>query len=141
MIRVLAVTCVFFLSILSRACAGGVSKEVCFKNACVKAEIADSDYTRQMGLMFRQGLSLGQGMLFIFGEEGRHAFWMKNVEFPLDIIWISEEKQVVYMVSGVLPCDGDCETILPNKEAKYVLEVGAGFIEKHDIKIGDEVRF
>lgn len=107
----------------------------------MQVEIADTESKRQLGLMSRQSMPENQGMLFVFEKEETQSFWMKNMKFPLDIIWISEDKRIVDIKSNVLPCRDSCESIVPQAKAKYVLEVNAGFVERNKIRIGDEVSF
>jgi uncharacterized membrane protein (UPF0127 family) len=91
--------------------------------------------------MFRKNLANNQGMLFVYQDEGRHTFWMKNMRFPLDIIWIDSNKRVVDIYEFALPCKEFCKTISPQSAAKFILEVNAGFVRKHQIKIGNTVSF
>lgn len=128
------------LAVIS-GCGMKPGKTICFKNVRVRAEVAQSAQERKTGLMLRQYLAAKEGMLFVFPKEERHGIWMKNMLFPLDIIWISEDKEVVYIVAGALPCLETCNVIAPEKKAKYVLEVNAGFTEKYRIRAGDKVRF
>jgi uncharacterized membrane protein (UPF0127 family) len=116
-------------------------RKVCFKDTCVRAEIAASEEERKTGLMFRESLGEGEGMLFVNKQEGIYTFWMKNMRFPIDIIWIGKDKQVVFMANNALPCKEDCQTISPDAPARYILEVKAGFINKNRVKIGDKVDF
>lgn len=104
-------------------------------------EVADSDKKRQQGLMFRKSLNDNQGMLFIYQEEGVHAFWMKNMRFPLDIIWIDSKKTIVDIYEFALPCKDFCKTITPRANAKFVLEVNAGFARNKQVRIGNKVSF
>lgn len=121
--------------------ANQVIKQVCIKNICVHAEIADSDFETQRGLMDRKSMSDDESMLFLFEKEDRYAFWMKNMQFALDIIWIDGNRRIVDTAKNVPPCKETCESIFPALTARYVLEVNAGWVEKHKIKIGDEVKF
>jgi uncharacterized membrane protein (UPF0127 family) len=116
-------------------------KQVCFKNACIRVEIADTYEKRKAGLMFRESLPENQGMLFIFDSEDYYSFWMKNMRIPLDIIWIDKDKRIVDIKADVPPCKDSCEGLPSNAKAKYILEVNVGFAERNGIKIGDEVRF
>lgn len=129
---------VFFI-LFSPSCFGQEVKEVCFKDACVHAEIADTPAQRQKGLMYKKALLESQGMLFIFKEEARHGFWMKNVNFPLDIIWMDGDRKVVDIKPDLQPCQETeiCSSFFPADKALYVLEVNSGFSDKHKIKIGD----
>lgn len=85
-------------------------------------EIADTQEERQEGLMYRDNLCDKCGMLFIFDEEKKHDFWMKNTKIPLDIIFINSDKKIVDIIHAD-PCNVFCESYIPNDEAKYVLEV------------------
>lgn len=132
---------IFFLIFCSLCCAQPPIKEVCFQNICVQAEIVDTESKRQLGLMFRKSLPENEGMLFIFEQEERYNFWMKNMQVSLDIIWIDKDKRVVDIRINVPPCKDSCEGLTPRGKAQYVLEVNAGFTERNRIKIGDEVSF
>ncbi|MFH1413380.1 MAG: DUF192 domain-containing protein [Candidatus Omnitrophota bacterium] len=138
-LRTVLFLAIFF--IFSSSFAGEVIKEACFKDVCIQAEVADNDLSRRKGLMFKESLSSDQGMLFIFDNEDIHSFWMKNMKFPLDIIWISEDKRTVYIKTDVEPCKEVCNTMIPKEKAKYVLEVNSGFVDTQEIKIGDQVSF
>ncbi len=108
----------------------------------IRVEIADTPEERIRGLSGRESLKPGWGMLFIFPQEGVYSFWMYNMRFPLDIIWIDEDGYVVYVVEKAPPCgeDGECPSYTPDAEALYVLEVAAGFVEKNNIREGERIR-
>jgi len=101
-------------------------------------EVADTAEARTRGLSGREMLSSQHGMLFIFDDVQRHAFWMKDMNFPIDIIWIDERWRVVDITYGARP-DAFPEIFSPRVPVRYVLEVNAG--EARDIKIGDDVTF
>lgn len=132
---------IFCILFLSNLYAETGFKKVCIKNTCVQAEIVDSFAARQRGLMFREKLADDQGMLFIFEDEGIQVFWMKNMVFPLDMIWIDTQKRIVDIRENVQPCRQTCDNITPAAEAKYVLEVKAGFVKAREIKVGDRIEF
>ena len=107
-------------------------------NVKVEAELAYTNANRARGLMFRENLPPDAGMLFIFPTLEIQTFWMKNTLIPLDILWLNERKEVVYMVTAY-PCKKDpCESISPMQKARYVLEVNAGFAKKHKIDLGSQ---
>jgi len=128
-------------SLMLCGCAEKHFKTVYVTTRCIQAEIVDSDLKRQQGLMFRKKLADNKGMLFIFEQEGMYSIWMKNMNFPLDIIWIDAQKRIVDIREGALPCKESCESLFPKGEARYVLEVNSGFTRKHKIKIGDMINF
>jgi len=91
--------------------------------------------------MFKKSLPEDEGMLFVFDEEGYHGFWMMNMSFPIDIIWINNEKKVVDIVKNAQPCKFSCPSYKPKEKAMYVLEVNANFTEEHGIRIGSYIEF
>ncbi|MEM4398145.1 MAG: DUF192 domain-containing protein [Candidatus Woesearchaeota archaeon] len=120
------------------------SKNVCFENKCIKAEVKDEQKERELGLMFRENLPENEGMLFIFEENVNYAFWMKNMKFNIDIIFIDENKKIVSITKNAFPCnkpDKECELYYSNQSYKYVIEVIANFTEKYNIKEGQKVYF
>lgn len=125
----------------SQEVPGLTTRNVCIKDICVEAELAVSRENLEKGLMFRDGLPEGKGMLFIFAKEGRYSFWTKNMRFPLDMIWIDSHKKIVAISQEVAPCVDSCEGIAPQVKSRYVLEVNSGFAKRNNIKIGDLVEF
>lgn len=115
---------------------------VCFRNNCVQVEVAQNNSQREIGLMFRPNLEANRGMLFIFDAPDRYGFWMKNVKFPLDIIWIAEDKTIVDLKIDLPACPTEpCPTYVPAAPAKYAVEVNAGSVVKWGLRIGDKVNF
>jgi uncharacterized membrane protein (UPF0127 family) len=108
----------------------------------VSVEIAADDDTRAQGLMFRDHLEPGTGMLFLFPEDGDYPFWMKNTRIPLDMLWIDSSQKVAHVKFNVPPCViSDCPNYPPNVTARYVLEVAGGVALQHHVKAGDQLRF
>ncbi len=90
-------------------------------------EVVTTPAAQQQGLSGRPFLAKNSGMLFVFPEVGYHAFWMKQMLFPLDIIWMDENYRVVYVAHNAQPCTvSDCPIYSPTAPAKYVLEVTPG---------------
>lgn len=114
----------------------------CSSSSSVTAELAVTDEERQLGLMFRTEIYPDQGMLFIFEEEGYHSFWMKNMNFALDILWLDKDKKVIHLESHVPPCQKTpCPSYAPLLPAFYVLELKAGSIEKKGLELYDRLDF
>jgi uncharacterized membrane protein (UPF0127 family) len=110
--------------------------------ASVRLEVAATDAARTKGLMFRQTLAEGDGMLFVFGEAGDHGFWMKNTFIPLDFVWLSASGEVVDVRANVPPCLSDpCSSYASGKPARAVLEVNAGFAAAHGVRPGERLTF
>lgn len=106
----------------------------------IEAEIADTPATRTSGLSFREELTDDQGMLFVFDKADYHSFWMKDMNFPIDIIWI-HDNHIVDLTKNIPPeKDKDLTIYKPKNPVKLVLEVNAGFSEKNSFKIGDSVK-
>lgn len=110
--------------------------------SAVRIEVAADDDTRAQGLMFRDRVPEGTGMLFVFPQNGEYPFWMKNTLVPLDMIWIDEQRRVVHVKENVPPCKSDvCPSYPPHAQAKYVLELGAGQAAKHRVANGSTLTF
>ena len=108
----------------------------------IKAEVADSEELRTKGLSERENLPKNKGMLFVFEKADHHQFWMKDMKFSIDIIWINEGR-VVDIVENAKPWEkgeANHKVYSPAKSAKYVLEVNAGFVSETKIGIDDEVK-
>lgn len=106
----------------------------------VTADIADTEPVRQLGLSGRDGLAEDKAMLFIFQDDGEHPFWMKDMLFPIDIIWLSSEKRVVYIAKNAAP-ESYPSSFVPNVPSRYVIEVAAGFTDRQNISVGTQVTF
>ena len=105
-------------------------------NNSLEIEIAISPSDKTKGLGGRESLLENQGMLFVYNMPGMYSFWMKDMNFALDIIWIDENKKVIDITRDVQP-ESYPNTFQPQIPAQYVLEVNSGWAERHDIKIGD----
>lgn len=108
----------------------------------VRVELATDDETRAQGLMFRDHLRDGTGMLFLFPRTAEYPFWMKNTLIPLDMIWMDEQRRIVHVKSDVPPCQADpCPSYAPGVPARYILEVAAGVARQHQLGPGNVLRF
>ncbi len=104
----------------------------------VRAEVAATAAKRGQGLSGHTPLGEREGMLFVFDAEGEWGFWMKDMSFSIDIIWINEEKEVVTIAAEAAP-DSYPAVFYPSRPAKYVLEVPAGFAAAHGIAEGTKI--
>ncbi len=102
----------------------------------IKVELATTPEEQARGLSARQGLAEGEGMLFVFPHPDKYLFWMKDMKFAIDIIWLDSGGYVVYVQKNAKP-ESYPDTFGPSKPAKYVLEVISGFSEKNSLKEGD----
>jgi len=108
--------------------------------AVLKVEVASSNTERAKGLSGRESLSADTGMLFLFNNSGKYSFWMKDMNFPIDIIWIDENSKIVFIEKDAKP-ESYPALLGGLVDAKYVLETVSGFASKNNIKIGDRVDF
>ena len=105
----------------------------------LEVQIADTDSLRVRGLMFQDELPYNEGMLFVFDESGTRPMWMLNMQFNLDVIWFDENANVVAIEKNVPQCITTVEVVacrengVSGDNAKYVLEVTAGFVDKFNI--------
>ncbi len=105
--------------------------------AVLQVEIAQTAEQKITGLSHRPSLAEGRGMLFIFDTDDTHGIWMKDMRFPIDIIWIDAAMKVVHIEKSVAP-NTYPEVFTSPTPARYVLEVPAGYT-KGRIHIGDTV--
>ena len=102
-------------------------------------ELAENDYERETGLMYRTSMEEKQGMLFIFPTEKPQSFYMRNTLIPLDIIYIDDDYKIVSFQKNAEPLN---ENSLPSGEpAKYVLEINAGLSDRWKLTVGDSISF
>ncbi len=105
-------------------------------------ELMIDDEDRARGLMFRSSLPAGRALLFIFDALDFHAIWMKNCRFPIDIVWLDENKKVVHVEPSVPPCRMDpCPSYKPMRRAAYVIEMNAGAAAHEKIVSGAALGF
>jgi uncharacterized protein len=108
----------------------------------LQTEVMVSDEDRAMGLMFRESLPQDRALLFIFQNLDFHGIWMKNCKFPIDIVWLDENREVVHVAAGVPPCKKDpCPTYQPLRRAAYVIEMNSGAAKQNQVKTGAQVSF
>lgn len=104
----------------------------------INVYIADTEKQRVDGLSGFKILPPNTGMLFVFPQVGKYSFWMKDMNFPLDIVWFDESMQIVDQVANAQPQDYP-KTYIPQAAAKYVLEIPANTAETYGFSIGKKV--
>lgn len=108
----------------------------------IPVELAKTEEEIQKGLSNRASLEPDQGMLFVFNEPKIYKFWMRDMQFPLDMIWINNDK--IVGIEKNIPANFNHENPIfysPPEPAQYMLEVNAGFAEANNINIGNTVFF
>ena len=111
----------------------------------LEVQIADTEPRRVRGLMFQDQLPYDQGMIFVFDKPGLYSLWMLNMQFPLDMIWFDEAGKIVHIEKDVPPCKtpleiASCQSIVPEGQAVYVLEVTSGFVEQNNVTVDSILR-
>jgi len=135
------IAAVFCCLLSLTGCASASSRWVELGGKRYDVEIADTDAERERGLMFRDSLSAGRGMLFIHEREAPQAYWMKNTRIPLDILYFDNSRRLVSQQRDVPPCSlGDACPPYPSEvPARYVLELNAGQAEKLRLQDGAQL--
>ena len=106
----------------------------------LSVDVADNIYTQAKGLSYRKSMSVNEGMFFIFKDIDKHGFWMKDMNFSIDIIWLDENMKINHIERSLGP-ETFPKIFYPEAPGKYVLEISAGQSNILKIKIGDMVNF
>ncbi|MFA6797535.1 MAG: DUF192 domain-containing protein [Candidatus Paceibacterota bacterium] len=130
----------FFRAEQKKPCGSYDQKYIKINEKIIKIDISDNDCKRTLGLSGRKELKNDTGMLFVFQKEGNHGFWMKDMNFPIDILWIDGDFNITGIEKSVATSTYP-EIIGGNYQAKYVLELFSGFSEKNNIKVGNKIIF
>jgi len=104
----------------------------------IEVEIMNTPELRSKGLSGKTSLEEDSGMLFIFEKEGVYPFWMKDMNFPIDILWIDENLQIIDITKNATP-ESYPQTFSPKKPIKYALEINTNFLNQHNMNIGDYI--
>lgn len=105
----------------------------------IDIEVANTDFKRAQGLMWRRSMAENQGMLFLFPNPEFQSFWMKNTYISLDIIYVGADRRIVNIAKNTTPFS---EEGVPSEGlAQFVVEVVAGFSDKYGIKAGDKIEY
>jgi uncharacterized membrane protein (UPF0127 family) len=108
------------------------------KGDIFKVEVVSTENIMQKGLGGREDICSKCGMLFKFGKVGNYSFWMKDMQFPLDIIWLADNK-IVHIEKNIQP---DFNLTMSSPEsANFVLELRSGNVNRLDLSVGDLVTF
>ncbi|MEK7461549.1 MAG: DUF192 domain-containing protein [Patescibacteria group bacterium] len=106
----------------------------------IQVEVASTPKTRTQGLSNRKTLLSGTGMLFVFEQPDQYGFWMKNMNFALDFIWINDQFEIIGIEKEVSP-ETFPQVFYPNQPIKYVLELPAGSSDMYNIDIGTVIQY
>ncbi|HET7302880.1 MAG TPA: DUF192 domain-containing protein [Candidatus Saccharimonadales bacterium] len=104
-------------------------------------EVADTPAKQAKGLGDRSGLAANHGMLFVFNDSDVRCFWMKDTAMPLDMIWLSANKEVLYVANNVQPNTYPATFCANNNPAQFVIELAAGQAKKAGLHPGATMRW
>jgi uncharacterized membrane protein (UPF0127 family) len=112
----------------------------------VRVEIADNALGQVIGLMYRKSLPKDRGMLFVYTDEEKRSFWMKNTFIPLSVAFMDSQGRIVD-IQNMKPVgeeqsvpDAKLPRYVSAEPAQYALEVNQGFFEEHGVKVGDKAK-
>ncbi|HVF69876.1 MAG TPA: DUF192 domain-containing protein [Xanthomonadales bacterium] len=130
---------VVFFQVNSRSDAS--KNTVKINNRTFNVEVVNTPDKQQLGLSGRNSLPKNQGMLFVFDKTDYHTFWMKNMKFPIDIIFIKDGKivSIAKNAQPPKPGEGNLPLYKSGGAINKVLEINAGLSDKHKMKPGDKV--
>jgi len=142
-IRIGAVTIILLLVvwILMRpdsTITSGTAQIVFPKGSVVLVNLADTNEARTQGLSGHVPLEDEEGLLFLYSTQKRPSYWMKDMLFPIDIIWIRNET-VIGFEQDAQPENPPITLYVPKEPINRVLEVRSGFVADHQVLIGDEL--
>lgn len=123
---------------------GSSSNDLLIVKSIVNVEISDEKDERAKGLAGKDSIASDSGMLFVFEQSDKHRFWMKGLKFPLDFIWILDDRVVDILTNVPNPSpetpDNQLPVYGPTTKVNKVLEVSAGFVSQNNIRVGDKIQ-
>lgn len=123
--------------------AGAVKKNLAVGNQTFEVGIADTALSRMKGLSGGPSLGENEGLFFVFSSPGNNGFWMKGMNFPIDIVWINGGKVIGFSENLQPQPDKSVFTLpvyYPPGEVDRVLEINAGAVKKYNLQAGNAVR-
>lgn len=105
------------------------------------ARVATTDEEKTKGLSGTPSLAEGEAMLFVYDHDDKWSIWMKEMRYPIDIVWLNKDKKVVHIVKNAPPESYPYESFTPKEDARYILELAAGTTSKRSIVIGTPATF
>ncbi len=123
----------------SYGCGKYMETEVEFSAITVDAQIADDACKRNLGLSFRPSLPNDTALLFMFPQTGNYGFWMKDMHFPIDMIWISDDLKIIGIAKHVATSTYP-QIFGEDFIARYVIEANADFADKNNLKVGEKIK-
>ncbi len=137
-LRLLAVLLIFTVLLFTILSKSQVILRI--NNSRYYLNIASSNEQLARGLSGVENMPKNEGMLFVLPNSSKACFWMKQMDFNLDIIWLNEQKQVVHLEKNLSPKSYP-KTYCSNQNSKYVIEMNSGFIGSKNIYLGEKLNF
>lgn len=103
--------------------------------------VARTERDREEGLSGTTGIGANEALVFVFPTSERWGIWMKDMKYPIDIVWLDEQKTVMHIEQHVKPESYPAKTFQPDDPAKYVIELKAGVVGSQRITIGSQAVF
>jgi len=104
-------------------------------------QVANNEQARVQGLSGVEKLGKTEGLLMVFDTNDKHGIWMKDMNLPLDIIWLDAGKSIIHVVNNAQPEDPAKTIYNPKKPARYVIELPSGAVRQYGIKVGQTAAF
>jgi uncharacterized membrane protein (UPF0127 family) len=115
--------------------------KVTVKGFELNADVPVTNELTAKGLAVKNQLKENEAMLFVFEDPAKYPFWMKDMKFPIDIIWLDSNGKVTHIEQNLRPCVSDfiCPNYTPEIDSQYVLETVTGFTQRHNISLGNNI--
>lgn len=110
--------------------------EIVLNSRAITAEVMRTPEELQRGLSGRETIGVNEGMWFDFGFENQWGIWMKDMKFPIDIVWFDKNLEIIFIARDIAP-ETYPKVFTPERTASYVLELHAGAVEKFGLRVGD----
>ena len=130
---------VFIVVLLITILLNRKAPKVVINNHTFSVTVAKTDKEKQIGLSETKKLDKNQGMLFVFDQPDYYSFWMKNMKFPIDIIYINGDKVTTVINSAEPVSNGQLPIYQPKEKSDKVIEINAGLSKTYNIKNGSQV--
>ena len=131
---------VIFIAIVAFLYFVTFSSKLVLDGKTFSVEVSDTKELLEKGLSGHAPISKSSGMLFVFQKPGNYGFWMKDMLFPLDIIWMDSRWRVVHIEEAVSPKSYP-SVFYPGVDSLYAMEVNAGVVNSLGVKIGDIAKY
>lgn len=138
--QVILLCCAVLLVVILALVRSTETTKLTLAGKTITLEVANSEKAREQGLSGRTSLAVDRGMLFSYNDSGVRCFWMRDMHFPLDIVWLNARKDIVWIEDNATPTSYPHQ-FCPQYQAQYVIELNAGMAQTLNLAIGQELPF